>query len=144
MADLFGDGRLSILVAAGGAYPGDLLTTGVYYPKRLAGNFFNVRLVGVRSNRSAIGARVSLYAGGRSQHRELSGGSNFGCLPLEQHFGLAEIEAIDSIEIRWPSGLKQRFENPPINKTVEITEGEDGWKDVYAEAKKKKRSRASK
>ena len=57
MADLFGDGRMSILVASGGQYPGDLLTTSVYYAKHLAGNYVNIRLVGVMSNRSAIGAK---------------------------------------------------------------------------------------
>jgi hypothetical protein len=131
MADLFGDGRLSILVAAGGAYPGDLLTTSVYCPKSLPGNFLNVRLAGVRSNRSAIGARVSLDAGGRKQFREVSGGSNFGCLPFEQHFGLAGILAVEAVEIRWPSGLRQRFEGLPVNSSLEFTEGESAWKDVY-------------
>jgi hypothetical protein len=134
MADLFGDGRMSILVAAGGAYPGDLLTTGVFYPKRLAGNYLNVRLTGTKSNRSAIGARVTVEAGGRKQHRELSGGSNFGCLPLEQHFGFGDIAAVDAVEIRWPSGLKQRFEKPPINKTLHFTEGSEGWKEAYTQA----------
>ena len=91
LADLFGDGRLSVIVGAGGAYPGDLLTTSVYCPKTLPGNYLNVRLVGVTSNRSAIGARVSVEAGGKTQYREVSGGSNFGCMPLEQHFGLGTI-----------------------------------------------------
>src|SRR5262249_42005230 len=122
LADLFGDGRLSLLLAAGGAYPGDLLTMRVFYPKRLAGNYLNVRCVGVRSNRSAIGARLRLDAGGRVQYREVSGGSNFGCLPFEQHFGLADIEAVDSLEIRWPSGLRQRFENLPVNTSIQFTE----------------------
>ena len=131
MADLFGDGRLSILVAAGGAYPGDLLTTSVYCPTSLPGNYLNVRLVGVKSNRSAIGARVSLQAGGRKQFREVSGGSNFGCLPFEQHFGLAGILAVEAVEIRWPSGLRQRFEGLPVNSSLEFTEGESAWKDVY-------------
>ena len=132
MADLFGDGRLSILVAAGGAYPGDLLTTGVYYPTSLPGNYLNVRLAGVKSNRSAIGARVSLEAGGRKQFREVSGGSNFGCLPFEQHFGLGRAGKVDAVEIRWPSGLRQRFEGIPINSTLSFTEGAGMWKDVYA------------
>jgi tetratricopeptide (TPR) repeat protein len=136
MADLFGDGRLSILVAAGGAYPGDLLTTSVYCPKSLPGNYLNVRLAGVKSNRSAIGARVSLEAGGRKQFREVSGGSNFGCLPLEQHFGLAGILNVDAVEIRWPSGLRQRFEGLPINSTLEFTEGNSTWTDVYAKSRK--------
>jgi hypothetical protein len=131
MADLFGDGRMSILVAAGGAYPGDLLTTAVYYPKKLAGNYLNVRLAGTRSNRSAIGARVSIAAGGRRQMREVTGGTNFGCLPLEQHFGLAETTVIDFLEIRWPSGLEQIFEGLPVNKTLEFTEGLGTWEDAY-------------
>jgi ASPIC and UnbV/FG-GAP-like repeat len=131
MADLFGDGRMSILVASGGAYPGDLLTTSVYYPKKLAGNYLNVRLVGTKSNRSAIGTRVSLTAGGRGQMREVTGGSNFGCLPFEQHFGLAETPAIESMEIRWPSGLKQIFRGLPINQTLEFTEGLETWREVY-------------
>ncbi len=131
MADLFGDGRMSILVAAGGAYPGDLLTTAVYYPKKLAGNYLNLRLKGTRSNRSAIGARVSIEAGGRRQMREVTGGTNFGCLPLEQHFGLAETTVIDFLEIRWPSGLEQIFEGLPVNRTLEFTEGLGTWEDAY-------------
>ena len=132
MADLFGDGRMSILVASGGQYPGDLLTTSIYYPNRLAGNYVNIRLVGVMSNRSAIGAKVSVQAGGRWQYREVSGGTNFGCLPLEQHFGFGTLTEIDAIEIRWPSGLRQRFEGLAINSTYEFTEGQPGWREVYA------------
>jgi hypothetical protein len=131
-ADLFGDGRMSILVASGGAYPGDLLTTGVFCPTTLPGNFVNIRLEGTTSNRSAIGARVMVEAGGRQQHKHVSGGSNFGCLPLEQHFGLSTTEAIDLIEIRWPSGLVQRFDGPlPVNQTWQFTEGHTRFFDVY-------------
>ncbi len=135
MADLFGDGRLSVLVAAGGAYPGDLLTSGVYYPKTLPGNYLNVRLVGTVSNRSAIGARVSLEADGRKQFREVSGGTNFGCMPFEQHFGLAKFAGEVKIEVRWPGGRHQVFNGVPVNSTFEFTEGQDGWRDVYASRK---------
>ncbi len=131
MADLMGDGRLSIIVAAGGAYPGDLLTTSVYCPTELPGNYLNVRLVGTTSNRSAIGARVILEAGGRKQYREVSGGSNFGCLPFEQHFGLGSLEQVEAIEVRWPSGLTQRYDGLPVNRTLEFTEGHGTFKDVY-------------
>jgi len=130
--DLFGDGRMSMLVAAGGQYPGDLMTTSVYYADKLAGNYLNVRLVGARSNRSAIGARVAVQADGRWQYRQVSGGTNFGCLPLEQHFGFGSTRCIDAVEIRWPSGLQQRFEGLEINHTFEFTEGQPNWKDVYA------------
>ena len=66
LADLFGDGRLSIIIAAGGAYPGDILTTNVFYPKALAGNYLNVRVDGTVSNRSAIGAWWRLRPAGES------------------------------------------------------------------------------
>ncbi len=131
VADLFGDGRLSVLVATGGFYPGDLLTTSVFYPKRLAGNYLNVRLTGVKSNRDGIGARICLEAGGRPQYREVGGGSNFGCLPCEQHFGLASLETVDALEIRWPSGLVQRIEDLPVNTSIRITEGQNRWTPVY-------------
>jgi len=130
-ADLFGDGRLSILVAAGGAYPGDLLTAAVYCPDERPGNYLNVRLVGTKCNRSAIGARVTLRAGGVQQMREVGGGTNFGCLPLEQHFGLGEITLAEWIEVRWPGGAVQRVDQPPVNETIRITEGVTGWERVY-------------
>ncbi len=87
------------------------------------------------SNRSAIGARVCLEAGGRKQYREVSGGSNFGCLPFEQHFGLAAIEKIDALQIRWPSGLIQRFADLPVNTTLRFTDGQGTWEPVYGEAR---------
>jgi tetratricopeptide (TPR) repeat protein len=141
MADLFGDGRLSVLIGAGGAYPGDLLTVGLYCPKSLPGNYLNLRLIGTQSNRSAIGARICLHAGGRKQFRLVSGGSNFGCLPLEQHFGLGDIAGIDAIEVRWPNGLNQRFEGLEVNNTYEFTEGRPGATEVYSKPSSSKRKR---
>jgi tetratricopeptide (TPR) repeat protein len=131
LADLAGDGRLCLIVADGGLYPGDLLTTLVCRPEKLPGNYLNVRLVGTNSNRNAIGARLHLEAGGRSQNRAVDGGSGFGCLPFEQHFGLAQIQQVNSLEIRWPSGLTQQLSSLPVNKTIRIVEGRPGWEDVY-------------
>jgi len=136
-ADFFGDGRLSVVIADGGAYPGDLHSTSVYYPKRLPGNYLNVRLVGTRSNRDAIGARLTLISGDMRQVREINAGTGFGSLPYEQHFGLNTLDKVDALEIGWPSGLKQRIENPPVNDSIRITEGQPGWEKVYA---KKRRS----
>jgi ASPIC and UnbV len=131
MADLAGDGRLHLIVGSGGLYPGDLLTTTVFRPKRLPGNYLNVRLMGTRSNRDAIGARLRLQAGGRAQHRLVSGGTGFGCLPYEQHFGLGTIMQIEWLEIRWPSGHLQRLEQLPLNQSIRIVEGKAGWEAVY-------------
>ena len=79
-------------MGAGGAYPGDLLTTSVYCPKTLPGNYLNVRLVGVKSNRSAIGARM-IAGGGRPQSNTAKSpaAATSAAMPFEQHFGLAEI-----------------------------------------------------
>ncbi len=131
LADLAGDGRLNLIMASGGAYPADLMTMSVFRPKVLPGNYLNVRLEGTRSNRNAIGARVRVDAGGSSRHGLVSGGSGFGCLPYEQHFGLGKLDRVDAIEIWWPSGLRQRVEDPPINATIKIVEGKQGWTEVY-------------
>lgn len=134
MADLAGDGRLHLIVGSGGLYPGDLLTTTVHRPTELPGNYLNVRLVGTKSNRDAVGARMRLSCGGGDQFRIVSGGSGFGCLPFEQHFGLGTLGEIGSLEIRWPSGHKQMLESLPVNHTISIVEGEDGFDDVYVRA----------
>ncbi len=131
MADLLGDGRMHLIVAAGGLYPGDLLTTTVHRPKERPGNYLNVRLEGTDSNRDAIGARLVLRAGGRDQHRLVSGGSGFGCMPYEQHFGLGELEEVDRLEVRWPSGRRQRWTGLATNDTIRVVEGRDGWQRVY-------------
>jgi hypothetical protein len=61
----------------------------------------------------------------------VTNGTSFGCLPLEQHFGLGANTTAESLEIRWPSGARQRIENPPVNETIRVTEGRDGWEPVY-------------
>ncbi len=131
-ADLFGDGRLTIVVASGGAYPGELLTTSVFRPKERMGNYLNVRVTGTKSNRDGIGARITLFTDATQQMREVGGGTNFGCLPPEQHFGLGKLTEVDALEIRWPGGARQRVENPPVNSTIRVTEGRPGWESVYA------------
>jgi len=131
MADLLGDGRMHLLVAAGGLYPGDLLTTTVHRPRERPGNYLNVRLEGTDSNRDAIGARLVLTAGGRDQHRLVSGGSGFGCMPYEQHFGLGTLEVVDRLEVRWPSGQRQSFTELAVNDTIRLVEGREGWTRVY-------------
>ena len=129
LADLTGDGRLHLLVAAGGLYPGDLSSTAVYRPAAKTGRHLGVRLVGTASNRDAIGARLTLAVGGRRQHRHVSGGSGFGWAPLQQHFGLGDAESVGPLTIRWPSGRRERVEGLPVDATVEITEGRgDHWR----------------
>ena len=87
-----------------------------------AGNWVELKLVGTKSNRDAIGARVTLKAGGQSMIREVNGGNGYsGQSSLRLHFGIGHAAKIDSVEIRWPSGIVQK-ETLAINKITKITE----------------------
>src|SRR5260221_10628028 len=87
-----------------------------------AGNWVQLKLIGVKSNRDAIGARVTLKAGGQTQIREVNGGKGYsGQSSLRLHFGIWQATRIDSVEIRWPSGGGQK-ESPAGNKIARITE----------------------
>jgi hypothetical protein len=73
-------------------------------------------LEGRPSNRSAIGARVELRWGGRTQVQEVSGGSGFSAQNQRRlHYGLGAHTGVDRVEIRWPSGQRQHC-NPPIDR----------------------------
>jgi enediyne biosynthesis protein E4 len=84
-----------------------------------------LKLQGTTSNRSAIGARVKVKAGSLNMIREVSGGSGGkgqNSLPVE--FGLGSASTIDSIIVRWPSGLVQGFANVTPNVIFSLTEGQ--------------------
>jgi len=81
------------------------------------------RLVGTRSNRSAIGAEVMLESGDLRQRRVVDGGSGFASQNDRRlHFGLGAREWVDRITISWPSGVRQIVARPPIDGFVTITE----------------------
>ncbi len=87
-------------------------------------HWVSLRLVGTDSNRSAIGASVKIVAGGRQQLAEVrSGGSYLSHNDMRLHFGLGEADEIDILEIRWPSGLEQRFEGVAADRFLVIMEG---------------------
>jgi hypothetical protein len=90
-----------------------------------AGHWLKVKLTGVKSNRSAIGARVTARYGDRRQAQEvMSQSSYYSANDPRLHFGLGREEKAD-LEIRWPSGLTQRFEAVAADRIVKIREGED-------------------
>ena len=87
-------------------------------------NWFNVRLEGVESNRSGVGARVELNGAWGTQIREVRAGESYGIHnSMTRHFGLGQADAIDSLVIHWPSGHTDTAMNPDINQTVHIIEG---------------------
>jgi hypothetical protein len=85
-------------------------------------NWMKVRLTGVKSNRSAIGARVTLRYGGKVQAQEVLGQASFLSVNDRRlHFGLGR-EKKASIEVRWPSGIRQSFDALEANRLVTIDE----------------------
>ena len=89
-------------------------------------HFLNFRLVGTRSNRDAMGARIRVVAGGISQIREIEGGGSYlSQSDLRANFGLGKAARAETVEIKWPSGLQQTFRNVDADKFYLIEEGNE-------------------
>ena len=123
-ADFDNDGRLDVIVGNNGDAPLLLHNDGP------AGggprdHFISLKLVGTRSNRDALGAQITLRAGGISQTREIEGGGSFmSQSDLRAHFGLGQSKFADTIEIRWPSGQRQEFRDLAVDTTYRVVEGD--------------------
>jgi enediyne biosynthesis protein E4 len=88
-----------------------------------AGNWVLLKLVGVKSNRSAIGARVRLTAAGLTQIDEVrSGGSYLSQNDLRLHFGVGQAPTVDRVVIDWPSGTHQVEKDLSVNRVITIRE----------------------
>jgi hypothetical protein len=84
-----------------------------------------IKLLGVKSNRDGIGARVKIVSGDLTQTDEVrSGGSYISQNDLRLHFGLEKRTKIDLIEIRWPSGVMDKITTANVNKIVTVKEGQ--------------------
>ncbi len=104
-ADFENRGSLDVLVANNGNPPSLLRNSADH-----GNHFINLKLVGTKSNRDAMGARVKLLAGGVNQVREISGGGSYlSQSDLRAHFGVGSQTSIDTIEIAWPGGTSRRF-----------------------------------
>jgi len=92
-------------------------------------NWLNVKLVGAKSNRSAIGTRIALTAGGTTIHREVTTGSSFGANPLEQMIGIGTASRIEKLEIEWPATkTRQVFHDLEPNRAIEVAEDANMWR----------------
>jgi enediyne biosynthesis protein E4 len=86
--------------------------------------WIKVKCVGVKSNRSAIGARVKVITGNHIQVDEvMSGASYLSQNDFRLHFGLGRMKQADLVEVRWPSGLIERFEHVEANQLIHLEEG---------------------
>jgi len=89
-------------------------------------HFVNFKLIGRKSNRDAMGARLRLRAGGISQIREIAGGGSYlSQSDLRAHFGMGRAARADSLEVFWPSGVRQTFRDIAADGFYVIDEGSD-------------------
>ena len=130
--DIDRDGDQDIFMQVGGFYPSDGFLNALYVNPGNANRWLSLRLIGVRSNRSAIGARIRITVTesgvSRDIHAVVGSGGSFGASTLEQEIGLGNADRIESLEIHWPtSGVTQTFENVPLNTALEICEDTDDY-----------------
>jgi hypothetical protein len=131
-ADWDADGDLDFFVVYGGGYPGDRGHSALFQNAGAPGtHWLKLKLVGTRSNRAALGARVEIELSGtkgpaRTIHRVIGNNGSFGGNSLVEHVGLAQHDRVERVRVFWPaSGTTQVFENVPCDRFVEITEGRE-------------------
>jgi tetratricopeptide (TPR) repeat protein len=127
-ADLTRSGREDIVAQTGGAAPADKHVMRVFENPGNSNDWLNVRLVGVKSNREALGARICVTvqnrgSPARSIYRTVGQTSSFGANPLEQNIGLGPEAHEVTVDVTWPaSGTRQHFTGVAKDQYIEIKE----------------------
>ena len=121
IGDIDNDGAEELLINNQGEAPSLLRQS-----RRPPGNWVLIRLVGTKSNRSAIGARVRVTVGGKTHIDEVrSGGSYLSQSDLRLYFGVGAASIVDSVEIDWSSGQRERRRLLPVNRVHALIEAEN-------------------
>jgi hypothetical protein len=122
--DFDNDGDMDALVMNMNERPSLLRNEYTTRSARGANNWLTLKLVGVRSNRSAIGAQVRLTSGKHIQTREITSQSSYySHNDPRLHFGLGLNTKADLVEIRWPNGQIESIKDVPANRILRIKEG---------------------
>ncbi|MEO5602936.1 MAG: FG-GAP-like repeat-containing protein [Cyclobacteriaceae bacterium] len=121
--DGFIDVALSRTSLGGGGEAGIPQNTLLFRNNNTSGNWLKVRLTGMTSNKSGIGARIRATTGSKNQIREVNAHADIASQnSLTQHFGLGTSTIVDNLVVTWPSGIVQTLANVNANATVIITE----------------------
>jgi len=119
VGDLWNDGRVSAVISNMNAAP-SLLVNQI----RNANHWVAIHTVGTKSNRDGIGARIRVKTATRILVDEVRSGSSYiSNSDMRVHFGLGAATKVEWIEVRWPSGLTERFGNLPIDQILTLKEG---------------------
>ncbi|MDB5348849.1 MAG: hypothetical protein JWN86_96 [Planctomycetota bacterium] len=135
-ADYDDDGDLDLFVEAGGAVPGDGAYNILFRNPGNGRHWLKINLVGTRTNRSALGAKIRADVIGadgskRSIYRTVGNNSSFGGNSLVELLGLRDSTTVAELEVSWPtSKTKQIFHDVAGDRTIEIVEGAEGVKAV--------------
>ena len=128
--DYDGDGDQDIFLHTGGAVPGDVYSNVLFRNPGTTKRSVQIKLVGRRSNRAAISARIKATiaepgAATRSIHRVVTSGGSFGSSSFQQHIGIGQAERIQTLEVWWPtSNTRQVLSDVRPGRTIEIVEGQ--------------------
>jgi enediyne biosynthesis protein E4 len=119
VGDLWNDGQLSVLINNVYATPSLLVNT-----VHSGNHWIAFKTVGTRSNRDGIGARISVKNWQRTLVDEVRSGSSYiSQSDMRVHFGLGEATRAESVQVRWPSGLVEHFDNLPADTIHTLKEG---------------------
>jgi enediyne biosynthesis protein E4 len=117
--DVNNDGKVDVLILNVGEPPTLLINR-----TETSNHAVLFKLIGAKSNKAAIGARVTVTCGDLMQFREVrSGTSYYSQNDLRLHFGLGQSAVMNKVEVSWPSGQKDEYENLPADRIYTMVEG---------------------
>jgi hypothetical protein len=130
--DIDNDGDQDIFAQMGGFYPADAFRDALFLNPGTPHRWVTLVLRGSKANTRAVGARIEVRvvtpSGERSLHLVAGSGGSFGASSLQQEVGLGDALGIARVTVRWPAGAAQVFEDLPLDCTVELSEGETGFR----------------
>jgi hypothetical protein len=133
-ADDDDDGDLDLLVVLGGGYPGDRGYNALFRNPGHGRHWLKVKLVGTKTNRSALGAKIRVNVAGpdgssRSIYRTVGNNGSFGGNTLVEHIGLRDATSVATLTVTWPtSKAAQTFRDVAADQAIEITEGNESFR----------------